>query len=131
MSIESALASKIQLIPEVAAIISNRVYPVVAPQNSATPFVIYKRVPEDTQYTQSGESNLQKARFEVSAVCETYEQAIDLAEKLRAGLSGKRGILGDGSAIFSQGPSDDWNRESGLFVRMIVLRIQYQAQSLA
>ncbi len=130
MSVESALATEIKQITEVAALIADRVWPVAAPQTSEKPFVTFRRVPGEVQYTHSGESSLQKAYFQISAVSDLYEIAQDLAKKLRAGLSGKRGSLGDGSVkvngIFFKDPEDSWNQETGLFVRTQECSINYQ-----
>lgn len=129
MSLESALASEIKAIPAAAALIGERVYPVAAPQTSATPFVTYRRAPGEVLYTHQGESSVQRASFQISAVAQEYETVITLADAIRAGLSGKR-TLGDGSirltGMFFQEPEDAWNQETGLFVRsqgcMIVYR---------
>lgn len=130
MSVESALATEIKQIPDVAALIADRVWPVAAPQTSDKPFVTFRRVPGEVQYTHSGESSLQKAYFQISAVADLYETVVDLAKKLRAGLSGKRGALGDGSVkvngIFFKDPEDSWNQETGLFVRTQECSINYQ-----
>jgi len=130
MSLESALASEITQIAAVAALIVERVFPVAAPQGGATPFVTYRRVPGEALYTHSGESSVQKAFFQIAAVAETYEGALDLALAIREGLSGKRG-LGDGSitmnGIFFRDPEDAWNQETGLFVRTQECTIVYRA----
>jgi hypothetical protein len=129
MSVESALAGELQKAAEVAALIANRVYPVVAPQASAVPFVTYRRSPGEVLYTQEGESSVQKAFFQIAAAAETYETAITLAAAIRTGLSGKRS-LGDGhitfNGIFFQDPEDAWNQETGLFVRTQGCTILYR-----
>jgi len=130
MSLESALATEIQQIPDVTALIVDRVWPVAAPQTSDKPFVTFRRVPGEVQYTHGGESSLQKGYFQISAVADLYETVVDLAKKLRAGLSGKRGVLGDGSVkvngIFFKDPEDSWNQETGLFVRTQECVVHYQ-----
>lgn len=129
MSLESALASEIKAVPAVAALIGDRVYPVAAPQTSANPFVTYRRIPGEVLYTQQGETNIQKASFQISAVAQEYETAIALASAIRSGLSGKR-ALGDGSitlnGIFFNDPEDSWNQETGLFVRSQGCTITYR-----
>lgn len=129
MSLESALASEIAAVAAVAALSGNRIYPVAAPQTSANPFVTYRRVPGEVLYTHEGESSIQKAFFQISAVALEYETVIALAEAIRAGLSGKRS-LGDGSVrlngIFFKDPEDSWNQETGLFVRSQDCTITYR-----
>lgn len=129
MSLESALASEIKAIAAAAALVGDRVYPVAAPQTSASPFVTYRRVPGEVLYTHEGESKIQKAFFQVSAIALEYETVITLAAAIRAGLSGKRS-LGDGvillNGIFFRDPEDTWNQESGLFVRSQDCTITYR-----
>lgn len=129
MSLESALASEIKAVAAVAALIGDRVYPVAAPQTSANPFVTYRRTRGEVLYTQQGETNIQKAFFQISAVAQDYETAIALADAIRSGLSGKR-ALGDGTitinGIFFNDPDDAWNQETGLFVRMQDCTIVYR-----
>ncbi|MDL1909694.1 DUF3168 domain-containing protein [Chloroflexi bacterium CFX6] len=129
MSLESALASEITELPGVAGLIGDRVYPVAAPQTSASPFITYRRVTGEVQYTHEGESRIQRARFQLSAIADTYETVIELAEAIRSGLSGKRS-LGNGiiqlNGIFFMDPEDTWNRETGLFVRSQDCTITYR-----
>ncbi len=129
MSIESALAGEIKGISAVSVLVADRIYPVAAPQTSAQPFVTYRRVPGEVIYTHEGESKIQKAFFQISAVADTYEMVIELAAAIRAGLSGKRS-LGDGNVnlngIFFKDPEDAWNQETGLFVRTQECTITYR-----
>lgn len=130
MSVESALAVELQDIDAVSALIVDRVYPVAAPQTSAQPFLTYRRVSGVVLYTHEGESSVQKAYFQISAVAETYAAVITLAAAVRAGLSGRRGLLGDSSVkasgIFFRDPEDSWNQETNLFVRTQECAITFQ-----
>ncbi len=119
MSVESDFRQSLIAIPEVSALVSERIYPVVAPQNSSLPFMTYRRVAGGfVQYTHDGESRAQKATFQVSAVSETFDGAIELARSVRIGLSTK--------GIFFKEPEDNWNQETGLFVRTQECTVSYQ-----
>ena len=113
MSIESDLATAIKNIPSVSALVADRVWPVAAPQTSAQPFVTYRRVTGDVFYTHD---------FQIAAVAVTYEGAIELAEAVRDGLSGRHGE----NVFIFRSPDDTWNQETGLFVRTQECTITYR-----
>jgi hypothetical protein len=122
MSIESELATDIKNIQAVSALVADRVWPVAAPQTSGQPFVTYRRVPGDVLYTHDGESRVQKAYFQIAAVAVTYEGAIELADAVRDGLSGRHGE----KVFLFRSPEDTWNQETGLFVRNQECTITYR-----
>lgn len=121
MSVESELADDIKNDTAIAAIVADRVWPVAAPQNSAHPFVTYRRVPGEVMYTHEGESRIQKAHMQISAVANNYDLVIELADAIRSALSGKQGR-------FFKDPEDAWNQETGLFVRTQECTITYRKQ---
>ena len=78
---------------DVNAIVSGRVYPQIAAQGAAFPFVVYvinDLTPSDTK---SGVSTLDEVRYEVLAIAETYAEAADLNEKVRTALDRYTGTV--------------------------------------
>lgn len=78
---------------DVNAIVSGRVYPQIAAQGAAFPFVVYvinDLTPSDTK---SGVSTLDEVRYEVLAIAETYAEAADLNEKIRTALDRYTGTI--------------------------------------
>lgn len=78
---------------DVNAIVSGRVYPQIAAQGAAFPFVVYvinDLTPSDTK---SGVSTLDEVRYEVLAIAETYAEAADLNEKIRTALDRYTGTV--------------------------------------
>ena len=78
---------------DVSAIVGTRVYPQIAAQGAAFPFVVYlinDLTPSDTK---SGVSTLDEVRYEVLAIAETYAEAADLNEKIRTALDRYTGTV--------------------------------------
>ena len=78
---------------DVSAIAGTRVYPQIAAQGAAFPFVVYlinDLTPSDTK---SGVSTLDEVRYEVLAIAETYAEAADLNEKIRTALDRYTGTV--------------------------------------
>lgn len=77
----------------VIALVGSRVYPQIAAQGAAFPFVVYlvnDLTPSDTK---SGVSTLDEVRYEVLAIAETYAEAADLNEKIRTALDRYTGTV--------------------------------------
>ena len=70
----------------VTDIVGTRIFPEIAEQEAATPFVIYQLqsvAPEDTH---DGPSKLDEVRFEFLCYADSYNEAADLGEKVRGAL---------------------------------------------
>ena len=70
----------------VDALISDRIYPNVAKQTSAFPFVIYQVTGDSPTDTKDGVSPLDENAILVMCYSQTYTQASDLADKVRIAL---------------------------------------------
>jgi hypothetical protein len=78
---------------DVSAIVGTRVYPQIAAQEAAFPFVVYILSDIEPSDTKSGVSTLDEARYEVLAVCETYAEVADLTNKIRTALDRYTGTV--------------------------------------
>ena len=78
---------------DVSAIVGTRVYPQIAAQGAAFPFVVYLINDITPSDTKSGVSTLDEVRYEVLAVSETYAEAADLNEKVRTALDRYTGTV--------------------------------------
>ena len=70
----------------VDALISDRIYPNVAKQSSAFPFVVYTVNGDAPTDTKDGVSPLDNNSIEVLCFSQTYSEASDLADKVRTAL---------------------------------------------
>tara|TARA_R110002020_G_scaffold1629_3_gene7338 strand:+ start:2399 stop:2845 length:447 start_codon:yes stop_codon:yes gene_type:complete len=87
----------------VTGLVSTRIYPNVAKQTSAFPFLVYRTISVDPTDTKGGEikggtpdpsdgqSPLDTNTFEVLCFSETYSEAVNLAVKVRAALDRNTG----------------------------------------
>ena len=77
----------------VTDLVSTRIFPEIAEQEAATPFVIYQLqnvYPDDTH---DGPSKLDEVTFAVLCYSDTYNGAADLAEKVRTALDRTSGTF--------------------------------------
>ena len=92
---EKLLADRLLADPAVAAVILNRVYPVIAPASAALPFVTWRRQAVQREQTLSGPLGMPTVSLAVDMYAETYEGVRELADTIRASLDGWTGAMGN------------------------------------
>lgn len=85
---EQLLANALALDPAVAAMIGQRVYPVIAPASAALPFVTWRRTGITRQQGLNGPLGMSTVSLAVEVYAETYGEARDIADKCRRVLDG-------------------------------------------
>jgi len=86
MKVGAAIYSMLKDDSAVSALVGTRIYPELAEEGAATPYVVYSVVsntPVDTKES----APVDEAQLEVFSVADTYAAANDLADKVRAALS--------------------------------------------
>lgn len=84
MSIESAFVARLEAYSGLSALVSNRIYPNPAPQNTAAPFVTYFQVSK-TRFSGFGsDTTLREARFQFDAYAATFSEARAVSEQIEA-----------------------------------------------
>ena len=78
---------------DVSAIIGTRVYPQIAAQGAAFPFVVYVLQDTSPSDTKSGVSTLDEVRYDIVVASETYAEASDLTNKIRTALDRYTGTV--------------------------------------
>ena len=78
---------------DVSAIVGTRVYPQIAAQGAAFPFVVYVLQDTSPSDTKSGVSTLDEVRYDIVVASETYAEASDLTEKIRTALDRYSGTV--------------------------------------
>ena len=78
---------------DVSAIIGTKVYPQIAAQGAAFPFVVYVLQDNSPSDTKSGVSTLDEVRYDIVAAAETYSELTDLTEKIRTALDRYTGTV--------------------------------------
>lgn len=99
MMIEEALVAHLLADADVSALIDDRIFPNVAPQDAALPLLVYQRISSPRVRSQSGPSGLAHPRFQIRAKAATYAGARDLANKVRVSLDGFAGTMGGGGGV--------------------------------
>ena len=73
-----------------------RIYPMIAPQKTTTPYIVFEKISNNHQHQLSGSSGFSRARIQFNVWSDTYLQAQTLAEKIRLTFDGLHGIyMGD------------------------------------
>jgi hypothetical protein len=85
---EQLLANALVQSPEVAALVGQRVYPVVAPASASLPFITWRRTAVQRAQSLSGPMGMGTVLLAVDVYAETYGEARDIADKCRAVLDG-------------------------------------------
>jgi predicted ATP-dependent serine protease len=78
---------------DVSAIVGTRVYPQIAAQEAAFPFVVYVLQDTSPSDTKSGVSTLDEVRYDIVVASETYAEASDLTNKIRTALDRYTGTV--------------------------------------
>ena len=79
----------------VSAVVGNKVYPQIAAQGAAFPFVVYVLQDNSPSDTKSGVSTLDEIRYDIVAAAETYASLSSLTERIRLALDRYTGTVGD------------------------------------
>lgn len=77
----------------VSAIVGNKVYPQIAAQGAAFPFVVYVLQDNSPSDTKSGVSTLDEIRYDIVAAAETYASLSSLTERIRLALDRYTGTV--------------------------------------
>jgi hypothetical protein len=64
------------------------VSPLVAPQDTAYPFVVYKRASIETSYSKDILPMPEKAYVEITVASDTYAEGVTIAEQIRNSMTG-------------------------------------------
>ena len=81
----------------VQALIAGRVYPEIAPEGAAMPYIVYS-VTSNSPSNDKSRTPVDESQVELYNVASTYAEANDLADKVRAALS-RKDISVDVSAV--------------------------------
>ncbi len=114
---------------DVSDLVSTRIFPNVAKNTTAFPFIVYDVDSESPTPTKDGVSILDVDTVTVSGYSKTYIQASDLARKIRTALDRKSGSYGgiEVQSIFFTGYDDlfeDEVSDEGIYVKALTFGIR-------
>ena len=90
-SIDSALYTRLSGFAGLAALVSTRIYPPLAPQNATYPLVTYQQISAIRPYAMGTQIGLVQARFQLDSWAETSPGARAVSEQVRLALSNYSG----------------------------------------
>ena len=77
----------------VASSVGTRIYPQIAEQGAAFPFIVYVLRDIEPSDTKSGASTLDEIRYDIIAAAETYAALASLTERIRLALDRFSGTI--------------------------------------
>lgn len=90
---ETVLRSALVSSTSVTAMVSQRIYPLLAPKTAALPFITWRRSGIERQHTLAGPMGLPNVSVEMQSFAATYEDARELADRVRLVLDGYGGSV--------------------------------------
>lgn len=92
---EQAVIDQLENAPDVARLLGDRIYPVIAPAAAALPFATWRRQAVQREMTLGGPSRMPQVTLAVDVFGETYEGVRHAADAVREVLDGFRGGVGN------------------------------------
>jgi hypothetical protein len=87
MSVEEKIFSLLTTSTTITATMGNRVYPVRAPQNVASPYAVYQRISGGQQNGLSGYLTLENPRIQIDVYSTSYSQVKTLSESVQTQMA--------------------------------------------
>lgn len=109
----------------VRALVGNRIYPLVAPQDREKPLLVYQTVSTARGYEQDGADGLVRQRVQITVVAESVETARTTAQALRNCLSGYQGTI-NGIKIYLIALENEYDIAPNAESNLRVARMDYQ-----
>jgi hypothetical protein len=99
----------------VSGIVGSRIYPILAPQTAALPLIIWRRSGIERQHSLAGPIGTPTVSLEMQLLATTYEQARELADKVRLVLDGYGGTLNNTEVkhVYLDQEADDFVQLAG------------------
>lgn len=101
MSVESEIYSRLTGFAGLTALVSSRIYPNLAPQKVAFPYVTYRRVSSVRESGMGDDIGIVSARFQFDVFSDTYLSARNALEQVRQALQRWRAPSGNPEIIDS------------------------------
>lgn len=98
--IEDALYSRLSQDVPMRALVNDRVYPVMAPQGVASPYLVFLKVVEMVGGTYCAQDRIGRSLFQFDSYAKTFKQARAVAKAMRDSLIDFQGTV-DGTHIAS------------------------------
>lgn len=94
-TIEVGIYQKLKTTDVIFALVRERIYPVVAPQNAARPYVVYERINAIRISALTSDTDMAHGTWRISAYAETRDEAVNLGNEVRKALQRYKGTISD------------------------------------
>ena len=94
MDLETALTAEIQADAGLGALVGDRIYPLLVPQDVDLPAVAYQVISTDGTHTHNGTTPLVRATVQLALIGTTYQQAKAVRAAAKALLDNFKGLMG-------------------------------------
>jgi hypothetical protein len=112
----------------VNAMVGDRVYPLLLPQQPTLPAIAYQRISSSHVHSHSGVSGYCTARVQFACYAQSFAEAASLGDKLRAAIDAWAGVQGATSfaGILLLDERDAFEEEALSFRKDLDFEVQYQ-----
>ena len=93
MSIESTFYNALQNDATLTTLVGSRIYPQVAPDGAATPYITYQVVVGTPHNRNNGAAESERKLIQVNCISNSYTNAKDIAVACKAAINGTVGYL--------------------------------------
>lgn len=128
MAIADVLKTRLTAFAGLSALVSTRVHPAEAPQNSTRPYVTYQAVSEFREYGFGGGIGIVRARYQFDVFAEGYASGRAVIEQLRQALDfwSNPSSSPEVIRVFVQGVVDGYEPDTGFFHPIIDFEVIYR-----
>ena len=132
MTIEEALYTHLSGNAGLSALVSNRIYPMIMPQDVALPAVTYQKISGERMHTLQTDPGVASPRFQFNCWGSSYSSAKAVAVKVKDALKDFTGTLGGAGGVTVLrvvGPEDeldDYDAETETFRTILDFFIWHQ-----
>lgn len=90
---EAVLRTALVSTTVVTSMVGTRIYPLLAPKTAALPFITWRRAGVSREHTLAGPMGMPSVTVEMQSFANTYEDAREVADRVRLVLDGYRGTV--------------------------------------
>jgi len=112
--IEEAINSRLAGFAGLSALVSDRIYPAIAKQGAALPYVVHTRISGARESAMGADTGVSRARFQISSFGSTYSSAKSVAKQIRLALQRYSGTVGGDEilAVFIENDFDLYEEDT-------------------
>ncbi len=113
------------------ALVGDRVYPLMMPQNCPLPAVIYQKISGERLHSLQGDTGYTTPVFQITSRADTYSECKALAEQVRLSLQNFTGLMGgadgvDVGAVILMGEVEGYEPDTNSWYNHMDFKFHYE-----